>query len=29
MPKELSRAYGLVKKAAAEMNLADGRLPSH
>src|SRR6195952_1977243 len=29
MPKELSRAYGIVKKAAAEVNLADGRLPSH
>jgi fumarate hydratase class II len=27
MPKELSRAYGIVKKAAAEVNLADGRLP--
>ncbi len=26
MPKELSRAYGIVKKAAAEINLADGRL---
>jgi fumarate hydratase class II len=29
MPKELSRAYGIIKKAAAEVNLADGRLPSH
>jgi fumarate hydratase class II len=29
MPKALSRAYGIVKKAAAEVNLADGRLPSH
>jgi fumarate hydratase class II len=28
MPKEVSRAYGLVKKVAAEVNLADGRLPS-
>ncbi len=27
MPKELSRAYGIVKKAAAEVNAADGRLP--
>ncbi len=27
MPKEVSRAYGIVKKAAAEVNLADGRLP--
>ncbi|HQT79689.1 MAG TPA: class II fumarate hydratase [Rhodopila sp.] len=27
MPKELSRAYAIVKKAAAEVNLADGRLP--
>ena len=26
MPKEVSRAYGIVKKAAAEVNLADGRL---
>jgi fumarate hydratase class II len=26
MPKELSRAYGIVKKAAAEVNLADGLL---
>ncbi len=26
MPKELSRAYGIVKQAAAEVNLADGRL---
>ena len=26
MPKELSRAYGIVKKAAAEVNAADGRL---
>src|ERR1700712_5588343 len=26
MPKELSRAYGIVKKAAAEVNLAGGRL---
>ncbi|HBK04714.1 MAG TPA: class II fumarate hydratase, partial [Acetobacteraceae bacterium] len=26
MPKEVSRAYGVVKKAAAEVNLADGRL---
>ncbi|HEY1412376.1 MAG TPA: lyase family protein, partial [Rhodopila sp.] len=26
MPKQLSRAYGIVKKAAAEVNLADGRL---
>jgi fumarate hydratase, class II len=29
MPKELSRAYAIVKKAAAEVNLADGRLSSH
>jgi len=29
MPKALSRAYGIVKKAAAEVNLADGRLASH
>jgi fumarate hydratase class II len=29
MPKELSRAHGIVMKAAAEVNLADGRLPSH
>jgi fumarate hydratase class II len=28
MPKELSRAYAIVKKAAAEVNLADGRLPA-
>jgi fumarate hydratase class II len=28
MPKALSRAYGLVKKAAAEVNLAGGRLPA-
>ena len=27
MPKEVSRAYGLVKKAAALVNHADGRLP--
>jgi fumarate hydratase class II len=26
MPKELSRAYGVVKKAAAEVNRSDGRL---
>src|SRR5882757_8244794 len=26
MPKALSRAYGIVKKAAAEVNFADGRL---
>ena len=26
MPKELSRAYGIVKKAAAEVNQTDGRL---
>jgi hypothetical protein len=26
IPKELSRAYGIVKKAAAEVNLADERL---
>jgi len=26
MPRELSRAYGVVKKAAAQVNLADGRL---
>jgi fumarate hydratase class II len=26
MPKEVSRAYGIVKKAAAEVNLAGGRL---
>lgn len=26
MPKELCRAYGIVKKAAAEINLADGQL---
>jgi fumarate hydratase class II len=29
MPVALSRAYGIVKKAAAEVNLADGRLASH
>jgi fumarate hydratase class II len=29
MPKQLCRAYGIVKKAAAEVNLADGRLASH
>ncbi len=28
MPKELSRAYGIVKKAAAQVNQADGRLPA-
>ena len=28
MPKELSRAYGIVKKAAAEVNAAEGRLPA-
>jgi fumarate hydratase class II len=27
MPKEVSRAYGIVKQAAAEVNHADGRLP--
>ncbi|MBB2200121.1 class II fumarate hydratase [Gluconacetobacter tumulisoli] len=27
MPQELCRAYGIVKKAAAQVNLADGRLP--
>ncbi|MBM9402812.1 class II fumarate hydratase [Gluconacetobacter azotocaptans] len=27
MPQELCRAYGIVKKAAALVNLADGRLP--
>ena len=28
MPKEVSRAYGIVKKAAAEVNYRDGRLPA-
>ncbi len=28
MPVEVSRAYGIVKKAAAQVNVADGRLPA-
>lgn len=28
MPMELCRVYGIVKKAAAQVNLADGRLPN-